>query len=258
MRTSSEDLAGVVAVVVGGGGTIGSAVAERLSSLGATIVVASRNLEALNDVAARISNTTGGDVHALAVDVADEQSVIKLAAETVERFGHVDVLVTAHGVTTKLPATEFDIETWEHIFSLNVTGVMLLCREFAKHMIARGEGGKIINLSSVRGARATLWGGNLGYCASKGAVDMMTKMLASEWAEHGITVNAVAPALVADSDTWSQRPQEVIDRYLANIPLKRVASPADTAGTFAFLASSAADYLTGQIIFVDGGLTAVA
>lgn len=258
MGMSSDRLAGVVAVVVGGGGTIGSAVAERISSDGATVVVASRNVDALSDVAMQISAATGGDVHATGVDVTDEESVIKLAAETVERFGHVDVLVTAHGVTTKLPAIEFDAKTWDHIFALNVTGVMLLCREFAKHMIARGQGGKIINLSSVRGARATLWGGNLGYCASKGAVDMMTKMLASEWAEHGITVNAVAPALVAESDTWAQRPQEVLDRYLANIPLKRVASPQDTAGIFAFLASSAADYLTGQIIFVDGGLTAVA
>lgn len=251
------DLTGKAIVVVGGGGTIGSAIGEGLSESGATVAIASRKLDTLTETARAISSRTGKPVDALRVDVSDEASVVEFAEEAVSRLGAVDVLINAQGVTTKAPAAEFDVETWNEVFALNVTGVMLTCREFGKHMIAR-KSGKIINLSSVRGSRATLWSGNLAYCSSKGAVDMLTRMLASEWAEHNITVNAVAPALVARSETWATRPKDQVERYLANIPLKRVADPAETAGAVVFLASSASDYITGQILFLDGGLTAVA
>jgi gluconate 5-dehydrogenase len=134
---------------------------------------------------------------------------------------------------------------------------MLSCREFGKQMIKK-KYGRIVNLSSVRGSRATLWGGNLGYCASKGAVDMMTRALASEWAQYNINVNAVAPSLVAKPETWATRTPEQINMYLANIPLKRVADPRESAGIFVFLVSPAADFITGQVMYLDGGLTAIA
>jgi gluconate 5-dehydrogenase len=250
-------LDGKIAVVIGGGGTIGAAVARGLAEQGATVVIASRNLQKLEDAAKRIKFETGAEVTALQVDVIDEQSIIRLADQTIARFGTVDILINAHGANTKAPADKFEADAWDRLFALNVRGVMLACREFGKHMI-KNKRGKIVNLSSVRGSRATLWGGNLGYCASKGALDMLTKALAAEWAQYNINVNAVAPSLVAKPETWATRTPEQVKMYLANIPLKRVADPKETAGVFVFLSSSASDFITGQVVFLDGGLSSVA
>ncbi len=246
-----------VAVVIGGGGSIGGAVALGLARQGAQVAVASRGLEKLEASAARIKSETGREAAVLQVDVTDEQSIGQLAEQVISRFGRIDILINAHGKNTKAPADNFAADVWDALFVLNVRGVMLACREFGKHMIKEG-GGKIVNLSSVRGSRATLWGGNLGYCATKGAVDMLTRALAAEWAPYRINVNAVAPSLVAKPETWATRTPEQVDKYLANIPLKRVADPGETAGAFVFLASPAADFITGQVVFLDGGLTAVA
>jgi NAD(P)-dependent dehydrogenase (short-subunit alcohol dehydrogenase family) len=246
-----------VAVVIGGGGSIGSAVALGLAEQGARVVIASRDMAKLEASANRIKSETGSEAAMLQVDVTDEQSIIQLADQVISRFGTVDILINAHGKNTKAPADKFAAEVWDDLFVLNVRGVMLACREFGKQMMKNG-GGKIVNLSSVRGSRATLWGGNLGYCASKGAVDMLTRALAAEWAPYRINVNAVAPSLVAKPETWATRTPEQVNKYLANIPLKRVADPRETAGAFVFLASAAADFITGQIIFLDGGLSAVA
>ena len=246
-----------VAVVIGGGGSIGGAVAFGLAEQGAQVIIASRGAEKLEASASRIKSETGAEVAVLQVDVTDEQSIMRLADQVISRFGRIDILINAHGKNTKAPADNFAADVWDALFVLNVRGVMLACREFGKHMIKNG-GGKIVNLSSVRGSRATLWGGNLGYCASKGAVDMMTKALAAEWAQYRINVNAVAPSLVAKPETWATRTPEQVNKYLANIPLKRVADPMETAGAFVFLASPASDFITGQVIFLDGGLSAVA
>jgi gluconate 5-dehydrogenase len=250
-------LDGKVAVVIGGGGSIGGAVAFGLAQAGAKVAIASRNLSKLQTLARTIQSETGSDVRPFQVDVSLEQSVIGLVDQIVSAFGTVDILVTAHGANTKRSAVEFTAETWDSLFDLNVRGTMLCCREFGKIMI-KNKRGKIINLSSVRGSRATLWGGNLGYCSTKGAQDMFTRALASEWAQYNINVNAVAPSLVAKPETWATRTPEQIQQYLANIPLKRVADPKETAGIFVFLASPASDFVTGQVLFLDGGLTAVA
>lgn len=247
-----------IAVVIGGAGSIGGAVALGLVQQGARLAIASRNLERLQEGAGKIQSETGEEVAVFQVDVNDEQSVIGLAEQVVSKFGRVDILVNAHGSgQPKAPADEFPVDGWDHLFNLNVRGTMFCCKEFGKIMI-RNKRGKIINLSSVRGARATLWGGNMGYCATKGALDMLTRALASEWAQYNINVNAVAPSLVAKPETWATRTPEQIERYLANIPLKRVADPKEAAGIFAFLASPASDFITGQVIYLDGGLTAIA
>jgi NAD(P)-dependent dehydrogenase (short-subunit alcohol dehydrogenase family) len=247
---------GKVAVVIGGAGSIGSAVAQGLSQQGAKVAIASRNIQKLQNVAQKIEAETGLKVWPFQVDVNDEKSVIALIGQIMSAFGTVDILVNAHGASTKSPAHEFTADLWDSLFDLNVRGTMFCCREFGKIMI-KNKRGKIINLSSVRGSRATLWGGNLGYCASKGAQDMLTRALASEWAQYNITVNAVAPSLVAKPETWATRTPEQIERYLANVPLKRVADPKEAAGVFVFLASPASDFITGQIIFLDGGMTAI-
>jgi len=250
-------LDGKKAVVIGGAGSIGGAVALGLAQQGAAVAIASRDLQKLQDKARAMEEEAGSEIAAFSVDVNDEKNVIELAEQVISRFGTVDILVNAHGANTKRPAVEFEADAWSALFDLNVRGTMFSCREFGKIMV-KNKSGKITNLSSVRGSRATLWGGNLGYCASKSAVDMLTRALASEWAQYNINVNAVAPSLVAKPETWATRTPEQIEKYLANIPMKRVAEPRETAGIFVFLSSPASDFITGQVIYLDGGLTAVA
>jgi NAD(P)-dependent dehydrogenase (short-subunit alcohol dehydrogenase family) len=246
-----------VAVVVGGAGSIGGAMALGLAQYGARLAIASRNLERLKEVAQRIEADSGSEVTAFQVDVNDEQSVVRVAEQVVSQLGTVDILVNAHGAAfPKEPADKFPLDGWDYLFDLNVRGVMFCCREFGKTMI-HNKKGKIINISSVRGIRATLWGGNLGYCATKGAVDMITRSLASEWAQYNITVNAIAPSLVATPEILAKRTPEQIQRYIGNVPLKRVADPKETVGICVFLASPASDFITGQILYIDGGLTAI-
>ena len=173
------------------------------------------------------------------------------------KFGTVDILVNTQGVNIKYPATEFPGAEWDLMFNVNVKGTMLACREFGKVMIEK-KSGKVINMSSVRGIRATFWGGNEGYCATKSAIDMITRSLASEWAQYKINVNAIAPSTVATpfSERTLKDPER-LKRFLASCPLGRVGQPADIIGACVFLASPASDFITGQILYIDGGLTAI-
>ena len=250
-------LDGKVAVVVGGAGGIGEAMAHGLAQYGAKVAVASRNLSNLQNVAQNIRTETSSEAEAFQVDVVDEKSVAQLAEQVTSKFGTVDILVNSQGVNIKQAATEFIVADWDVMFTVNVRGTMLACREFGKVMTEK-KSGKVINLSSVRGVRATLWGGNEGYCATKGAVDMITRSLASEWAPYNINVNAIAPAtIVTPFSEITLRDPERLQRYTANIPLKRVGETKDVAGACIFLASHASDFITGQILYLDGGLTAI-
>ncbi|MEM3441755.1 MAG: SDR family oxidoreductase, partial [Candidatus Bathyarchaeia archaeon] len=156
----------------------------------------------------------------------------------------------------KSPATEFPIQEWDKLFDINVKGTMLACKEFGKTMIEKRKG-KIINISSVRGIRATKWAGNLGYCTTKSAVDMLTKALAAEWAQYNVTVNAIAPAWVDTGFSPSLRDPAKLKTALESIPMGRIASPNEIVGVCVFLASPASDFITGQKIYVDGGLTVI-
>ena len=249
-------LDGKVAVVVGGGGGIGKSLAKGLACQGAKVAIASRNLEALREVAGELQSETGSEVVAFQVDVTDEKSVTTLANEVKSGFGTVDILINSHGWNVKKPATEFSVQDWDLLFNVNVRGVMLACREFGKIMIDKRKG-KIINISSVRGVRATKWSGNVGYCATKSAVDMITRTLAAEWAPYNINVNAIAPAIVDTGFAPTLKDPQRLKMYVENIPMGRIAKPEDVVGTCIFLASPASDFITGQIIYVDGGLTSI-
>ena len=194
---------------------------------------------------------------AIKFDITDEKSVAQLVEQVVSKFGTVDILVNSQGANIKKPATEFPVGDWDFMFNINVRGTMLTCREFGKVLIEK-KSGKVINMSSVRGVRATLWGGNESYCATKGAVDMITRSLASEWAPYNINVNAIAPSLIATklAERTLQDPER-LQRYLANVPLKRVGQPVDVIGACIFLVCPASDFITGQILYLDGGLTAI-
>jgi NAD(P)-dependent dehydrogenase (short-subunit alcohol dehydrogenase family) len=249
------ELDGKTAVVIGGAGGLGEAIALGLSSYGAKLVVASRNMDALKKVAARIREETGGEAVPMQVDVTDEDSVISLVEAVLKRFQTVDILVNAMGLNIKREALDYPMQDWDKIFDINVKGTMVACKHFGKVMKEK-EGGKIINLSSVREVRGYT-GGNAAYCATKGAVGMITKTLALELAPYNICVNAIGPSLIITKGTIHiQQNPELAKKYSSLIPLGRIGVPEDLIGTAVFLASDASNFITGQTIFVDGGLTA--
>lgn len=243
------------AVVLGGAGGIGEALALGLAQQGAQIVVGSRNLEKLAAVTRKIESETSSQAQAFSVDVTDESSVISLVEKVLDKFKSVDILVNAMGINLKRDAFEFPVEDWDRLFDVNVKGTIIACKQFGKVMKEKGSG-KIINLSSVRGIRGHT-GGNAGYCATKGAVSMITRSLALEWAPHNINVNALGPALIITPGTIHiQQNPELAEKYKASVPMNRLGQPEDLVGACVFLASSASDFVTGQTIYVDGGVTA--
>jgi gluconate 5-dehydrogenase len=249
-------LKGKNAVIVGGAGGIGRGLAGGLLRYGAQVAIADINLSALETAVAELQEFAGTTVKSYRVDTGQESSVEELVANAVADMGRVHILINAQGFNVKAPATEFPVADWDKLFSVNVRGVMICCKHFAAHMVAQG-GGKIINLSSIRGARAAL-GGNLAYCASKGAIDMMTKQLAVELASKKVLVNAIAPIITITPMT-EERVRREADRYekmLVNVPMGRMGTVLDLIGPAVFLASRASDFVTGTILYPDGGTMA--
>jgi NAD(P)-dependent dehydrogenase (short-subunit alcohol dehydrogenase family) len=247
-----------IAVVVGGAGGIGEALGHGLAEYGAKVVIADVDIQKAEQIAYDIQTKyKGSDAKAFKFDITDEKSVAALRDKVISEFGTVDILVNSQGVNVKNAATAFPVNDWDFMFNINVRGTMLTCREFGKVMVERKKG-KVINLSSVRGVRATFWSGNEGYSATKAAIDMITRSLASEWAPYKINVNAIGPSTVATrfSEKTLQDPEK-LKRFLASCPLGRVGQPSDIVGACVFLASPASDFITGQIIYLDGGLTAI-
>jgi NAD(P)-dependent dehydrogenase (short-subunit alcohol dehydrogenase family) len=248
-------LDGKVAIVTGGAGGIGEALSLGLSQYGAKVVITSRNKEALDKLAKKIQAETGGEVEAVQTDVTDEDSVVKLVESVVDKFGTIDILVNAMGLNIKRDAFDYPMEDWDRIFDVNVKGTMIVCKQVARIMKEKKQG-KIINMSSVRGIRGYT-GGNSAYCATKGAVELTTKALALEWAPYNIHVNAMGPSLVITPGTVHiQKDPALAEKYKANVPLGRLGMPEDIVGACIFLASDASDFITGQTIYIDGGLTA--
>ncbi len=248
-------LDGKVAVVTGGAGGIGEALALGLGIHGANVVVSSRNQEAIDKVAEKITEASGKEAVAVASDVTDESSVQAMVDKVVEKFGKIDILVNAMGMNIKRDAFEYPMEDWDKLFDVNVKGTMIACKTVGNVMKKQGEGA-IVNLSSVRGIRGYT-GGNTGYCATKGAVELITRALALEWAPVGIRVNALGPALVITPGTRhiAENP-ELAKKYASAVPMGRIGMPEDMVGAVIFLASDAASFVSGQTIYVDGGLTA--
>ena len=249
------DLSGKNAVVVGGAGGIGKAIAEGLAIFGAHVIIASRKEEGLQQTQAELAGK-GIEIDYHVVDASDEEGVANLASSSIEKLGQVDILVNAQGFNKKYPITEFPADVWDSMFSINVKSMMLTSKYFGRHMKEIGAG-KIINVSSVRGIRAC-GGGNSGYGATKGAVDMLTRMLSKELGPE-ICVNAIGPTITYTPMMEGILPADPIERAAkgANMPLQRIGEPEDCVGPTLFLASSASDFVTGQILYPDGGLTAM-
>jgi NAD(P)-dependent dehydrogenase (short-subunit alcohol dehydrogenase family) len=245
-----------VAVVTGGARGLGRATALALASLGARVVITDLDAGASADVVAEIV-AGGGSAWAHTADVSLEIAVDALFAEVAEREAHIDILVNNAGVAIRRPAAELSLADWETVMSVNMTGVFLCARSAARHMIAGGRGGAIVNVASIMGLSGGGLYPNIAYQTSKGAVVNMTRALAIEWAPNQIRVNAVAPTYVRTRLTAPlfENPA-LLEKIEAITPLKRLAEPEDVAAAIAFLASPAAAMITGHVLPVDGGFLA--
>ncbi len=249
------DLTGKVIIVTGGGGGLGKPIALALAERGADVIVTSRDESHLAPVVEAIE-AQGRKGLAVSCDVTSPESVQVMVDKVMADFGKIDAVVNVAGTNARFSAEEIAPEEFERVVRFNVLGMFNVCQAVGKVMIAQGYG-KIVNMSSVRGRVAPDLGGS-AYATSKGAVDQLTRTLAAEWAKYGITCNAVAPALIMTDMTreFLSKP-EVYSKVTAQIPLKRLGVPEEVIGPFILLAAKESDFMTGQIIYVDGGLSAV-
>ena len=247
------DLTGKVALVVGGHGGLGKAIALAMADSGADVAVASRNVEALNAAAKEIE-AKGRKSLAVSVDVVNDHQVNAMVDAIQRVFARIDILVNGAGLAIRKPADSFPIDDWQRVMDVNTRGTWLCCQAVGRVMIKQHYG-KIINVSSVRG-RYGLPAGYAAYCASKGAVDTLTRTLACEWAKHNVLVNAIAPTVVETELTKELLADvEYAKTMKARIPMGRWATTEDIVGPTIFFASDASNFVTGQILYIDGGVT---
>jgi len=247
------DLSGKVALVVGGHGGIGKAIALGFADAGADVAVASRDIEALNGVVKQIVAKKKKSL-AVTVDITDEKQVNAMVDKVVKAFGRIDILVNAAGLAIRKPADTFPIDEWQKVMDINTRGTFICCQAVGRVMLKQ-KSGRIINLSSVRG-RYGLPSGYAAYCPSKGAVDTLTRTLACEWAKSNILVNAVAPTIVETDLTKSALADPAYAKQMKDrIPMGKWALPEDIVGPAIFFASEASSFVTGQILYIDGGVT---
>ena len=247
------DLSGKIALVVGGHGGIGKAIALGLADAGADVIVTSRNIEALKGVVEEIK-AKGKKSMAVVVDIVDEKLVKDMVNKIMEAFGRIDILINAAGLAIRKPADTFPIDEWQQVMDINTRGTFLCCQAVGRVMLKQ-KSGRIINISSVRG-RYGLPANYAAYCASKGAVDSLTRTLACEWAKFNVLVNAVAPTIVETDLTKSALADPAYAKQMKDrIPMGKWAMPEDIVGPVIFFASEASSFITGQILYIDGGVT---
>ena len=247
------NLAGKVAIVTGGGGGLGKAMAVGLAQHGADVVITSRTLSKLEPVAKEIE-ALGRKSAAVVSDVTDENSVQAMVDEVMNRFSHIDILVNAAGMIIRAQSESISIADWKKVMEFNAMGTFICCQKVGQVMIKQQKG-KIINISSVRGTLGAPVGA-AAYSPSKGAVDAMTRNIAVEWAKFNIQINAIAPPVVRTELTeGAMKNPDWVKANLARIPANRFGEPDDLIGPVVFLSSDASNFYTGQVMHVDGGAT---
>ena len=250
------DITGKVALITGASGSFGSVAARCLSGAHSKVVLASGNSEALSDVASQCR----GETHCINARPSTEADCDALVSEAAEIFGRLDILVVASGMNEVSKIDEMSPSSFASIMDANVTQTWLICRSAVRRMKSQGDGGKIVLMSSARGLLGHP-AGYTAYCASKSAVDGITKALGCELGPTGITVNAIAPTVFRSPLTaWmfedTDDARSVREGFLGRVPKGRLGEPEDLAGPLLFLCSRASDFYTGHILYADGGYTA--
>lgn len=242
-----------VALVTGAGKGLGKSMALALSESGAHVAVVSRTLSDVEATAMEIQEN-GVKSLPVAVDVTRQEDVIRMVEKVLSEFKTIDILVNNVGTFIGGACLAFPLEDWHKILEINLTSAYLCSKFVGKHMVEK-QRGKIINISSASGAFGVRE--SSAYCASKGGVIQLTRALAIEWAKYNINVNSIAPYAVETEMTRTMLEDEKIRKsILSKIPMGRIGRPSDLSGIVVFLASKASDYITGQVIFVDGGFSA--
>lgn len=254
MQEQSKHAQGAV-LITGGGSGIGRAIAERFASAGESVLVFDRDTDAARSAVTAIKGG-GGRAAEFIGSVTKECDVADAFAAAEQAFGGVRVLINNAGISCNRPTLELELDEWQRTLDVNLTGVFLCAREFARHVSATDDGGVILNLCSMYGVVAAP--NRLGYCATKSGVAMMTKSLSVEWAERNIRVNAIAPGYIR-----TELLEELIadgrvdaEALLRRTPQGRFGTVEEVADLACFLASDQARFMTGQIVGLDGGWTA--
>jgi len=253
------DIRGKSAIVAGASGAFGALAAKTLAGAGANVVLAASKDSELKKVAAECE-ALGAKAVVIALRPSSEENCDTIVRTAVERFGRLDILVVASGLNKVAKIVDQKVEDFLDVMDANVNQAWLMARAAGRQMLKQGHGGKVILTSSARGLLGHP-AGYTAYCASKSAVDGITKALGCEWGESGITVNALGPTVFRSPLTaWmyedSERAQTVRKGFLARVPKGRLGEPEDLAGPLLFLASKASDFYTGHVLYADGGYTA--
>ncbi len=248
-----------VAIVTGGSSGIGQAIARAFGEAGAAVVVNYRSGRAPAEDLANHINAQGGRAVAIHADVAREEDVLRMFAETIAHFGALDILVANSGMQKDAPSADMSLADWQRVIDVNLTGQFLCAREAIRRFRQQGNRsvsrsrGKIICMSSVH--EVIPWAGHVNYAASKGGISMMMKTLAQEVAPEGIRVNAIAPGAIETNINRAQVTGGAGERVRKLIPYGRIGDADDIARAALFLASDDSDYVVGTTLFVDGGMT---
>ncbi|KHE72822.1 SDR family oxidoreductase [Halobacillus sp. BBL2006] len=250
------NLTGKTAIVTGGGRGLGEQIAEGLAEAGANVILCSRKVEACQETAARLENEQGIKTLALSCDVTNPEDIQEVVKQTLDRFGTIDVLVNNSGATWGAPTLEMPLEAFQKVMNVNVTGTFLMSQRVGEVMVKQ-KSGKIINIASVAGLGGadSRFMDTIGYNASKGAVITFTKDLAVKLGPENIQVNALAPGFFPTKMSKVVL-EEGGDFILDRTPLRRFGTNEDLKGAALFLASGASNYVTGDVLVVDGGMHA--
>ncbi|WP_332769312.1 SDR family oxidoreductase [Phenylobacterium sp.] len=252
--TQLFDLTGKTALITGGSRGLGLQIAEALGDAGARLVISSRKAADLETAKAHLE-ARGVTVDYVAADNGKDEDLLRLADESIAKLGRVDILVNNAGANWGAPAEDYPIEAWDKVMNLNIRSLFVLSQQIAKRSMIPNRYGRIINLASIAGLRGST--GVIAYNTSKGAVVNFTRGLAADWGPHGITVNALAPGWFPSKMTAGTLESKGVDHFANAAPLRRIGDDQDLKGAALLFASDAGKHITGQILAVDGGVSAV-
>ena len=250
------DLTGKTALITGGSRGLGLQIAEALGEAGAKIVLSSRKAADLEQAQKHLA-ALGIEADWVAADNSRDEDIARLADEAIAKLGRVDILMNNAGATWGAPAEDHPIEAWDKIMNLNVRSIFLLSQQIGKRSMIPNRYGRIINLASIAGLRGSLENGVLAYNTSKGAVVNLTRALAGGWGRYGITVNALAPGFFPSKMTQGTIKAVGVEKLVERVPLARLGDDDDLKGAALLFASDAGKHITGQILAIDGGQSAV-